>query len=377
MTIRIRECSETGILRATESVEPDTNVKKRYSFVTYYQINSMDRRTFTGILATVTTTGIAGCLSEEQNDNESTNGGSSDQSSTTGTEAPEDAIETYDQAIELLERNTTAFDDARQQILLNHEDVDFDSSAVQGRVDEAQVQLDLAAQHDDGSLNDEIETLRLVATYQESLAKYNDEYLQLVNRLGEGMDYYDEDRFQPAILTLEDAQDRIGPTRAALDDVDEKLELVLDDESEALEDIARDRLLLAAEDNAEIHQELNWLEQMIPGRIYEIKGTQAIESGTDAFENERFGIAHSEYSDAENYYLSAEVELNQLDIETTTSYIQSLVEDSNRLECEYQYVSEACNELAQASQAMQSNQRQKADDHISNADSHLANSGSC
>lgn len=340
----------------------------------------MHRRTFVGISTTVLSSTVAGCSSTIRDEDNPSADDSEEQPSNNGSGpvGPEDAVEHYDSAIELLDKNRADFEEVRQQLLLEEENIDFSASTIISRTTEARNKLDSAAREDDGSLEDEIETLRRVATYQETLADYNSEYLKLTRLINAGIDSYSESQYQPAIDSLESARQQIDPTRSALEDVDEKLDSVREAaEIAEMSDEFIESLLVAADDNAEIREELEWLEQIIPARLREIRGERAFESGTTAFENERYTAASSQYSDAETYFASAETELTQLDVEEVTRYIESLVDDSDRLSCRYGYMTNASEEMAKASQDIQNDNTIQADVHLENANSYLSKIGTC
>lgn len=136
-------------------------------------------------------------------------------------------------------------------------------------------------------------------------------------------------------------------------------------------------MLMASDDHAEIHEELDWLDRVLLARIDEVQGEKAFSSGNAAFEDERYGTARSQYSDAENHLVSAETQLENLDIEEDTEYLTSLVNDSDSLECEYGFVAAAADELAQASRAMQNGNRSQANRHLEQANTHFSMSGTC
>ena len=340
----------------------------------------MNRRSFISVSAAIATVSFAGCISSDQNDGQPSDGDPGSQQSTDeeGPVGPEEAVKHYDNAIELLSKNTEEFDFARQQLLLENENVNFSASTIASRTDEVRRQLDRAALEDDGSLEDEIETLRRVASYQDSLAQYNQEYLNLIRYLNSGLDYYSEGQYQQGILTLQNAQQQVGTTKSSLDDVEEKLNAVLDAADSAdMGDRFREGVLLVDDDHVEVREELHLLDQVIHARIDEIRGEQAFESATEQFEAERFGSARSQYSDAERYFVSAITQIEHLNIESDTAYLASLINDANALKCMYEFLADASNEMAQASQAMQNDNLKQAESHHESANNHLSMIGTC
>ncbi len=340
----------------------------------------MNRRTFVSVSATLATTAFAGCLSSDQDGSQSSDGESGDPQSNdeSGPVAPEDAVEHYDRAVELLSKNGEKFDEVRQQMILGDGNIDFRVTTITSRTGEARSQLEKAAKEDDGSLEKEIETLRRVATYQDALAQYDEEYLKLSRLINTGLDYYSNGQYQQAITTLQNAKQQVEVTQSALDDVEEELNAIRDSsESADVGNELRDELLVAGDDNAEIREELRWFDQLVPARIDEIRGEQTLESATNAFEAGRYSSARSQYADAENYYVSAETQLNHLTIKEETEYLAGLVSDSDGLACRYGYLSDASDKMAQASQAMQNGNRSQANQHIESADTYLAMRDTC
>lgn len=329
----------------------------------------MYRRRFIAASTALTTTTVVGCLS-------------SDEDGTNGSESrpmgAEDAVEHYNTALELLERNTAEFDDVRQQVLLGETDVEFRASTITSRTDEARRQLDRAAENDDGSLDNEIETLRHMASYQDTLARFNEEYLKLTRLADTGVDALLAGQHQHAIDTFQTAHHQVETVKSSLTDVEAETDaLIAAADSAQVGDEFRDELLRIVDDHAEGREELRWFEQMVSARIDETRGDQAFETGTAAFDDGHYGTARSEYSTAENYFVAAKTQLKNLDIDQTTNYLRSLANDTARLECEYGFWADAADELQQAAQAMENENPGRADKYLESADRHLSNTARC
>lgn len=342
----------------------------------------MDRRTFVGHSTIIATSVLAGCASNDQDQTEPSEEGSETENESAngeqGPSAPEKAIEHYDKAVELLTKNAEVFGEVRQNLLLDRDIVDFSVTEITSRTSEARSRLDRAAQNDDGSLTDHIEAMRVVASYQDSLAEYNEEYIRLIELVDTGLDEYFAGRHQSGIDILQNAQEQIELTNSALEDVDEKIGEVQDAAEVAeLNNQFREDILVATDQFAEAHEELTWLEQVIPARIAEIEGDQDFALGNDAFDNENYSNARTHYSDSERHFVSAETHLDNLQVREITPYIEELVRDTESLICEYKYSSDACDEMVQASEAIEDEDPEQANQHIETANTHLSKIDTC
>ncbi|WP_152418561.1 hypothetical protein [Halorubrum distributum] len=342
----------------------------------------MNRRTLIGTSVMLATPVLAGCSSDGQNQSEPSGDDSENESESVNSEqgpvGPADAVEHYDKAIELLGKNAEVFNEVRQELLLEGSTVEFSSSEVKSRTSEARSQLDSAEQDDDGSLSDHIDAMRVLASYQDSLADYNEEYLRLTSLVNTGVDEYFDGQHQSAIDILQEAQEQISPTRSSLEEVGEKLDEVLEAAEVAdLSDQYKEEMLVAGDQFAEVQEELAWLNQIVPARIAEVEGDRAFELGTNAFDNEEYGTARSHYADSENHFVSAETHLDNLQVQEITSYIEELVSDAESLNCEYRHSSNASDEMVQASEAMENNQSEQANQHIEAANTQLSKIDTC
>lgn len=329
------------------------------------------RKFFLGMGGATISISLAGCSSDDTTETEP----SDDE---TGPRGPEEAVEHYDDAVELLERNGDDFREVRQQIVSDPENVGFDATAVASRTSEARTQLDRAEAGDDGSLSDEIETLQRIASYQDTLTDYNEDYLALIRLLNTGLDEYFAGQHRPAIELLEDAQRQIGPTRSSLELVEAELDEVRNAAEQAeMSDELIESIIITDEDNTEIHIELTILEDLIPARIAEIEGDLSFDRGLDAFEEESYTDARSHFSDAESHFVTGKTRLESIAVEEVTVYIEQLIADTKSLICEYEFSMDAADNLQQSVNAMQSGDLQLAEQYWEDAQTNLSRIDTC
>lgn len=332
----------------------------------------MERREFfLGMGGATISISLAGCGSDDTT-------GTEPSDDETGPRGPGEAVEYYDDAIELLERNSDEFREVRQQMVSDPESVDFDATAVASRTSEARSQLDRAEAEDDGSLSDEIETLQRIASYQDTLTEYNEDYLTLTRLLNTGLDEYFAGQHRPAIELLEDAQRQIEPTRSSLDLVEAELNEVQNAAERAeMSDELIQSIIITDENNTEIQIELTILEDLLPARIAEVEGDLSFERGFDAFEEESYTNARSHFSDAESHFVTGKTRLDSIAVEEVTIYIEQLIADSESLICEYEFSVDAADNFQQSANSMQNGDFEQAEQHWEDAQTNLSRIDTC
>lgn len=341
----------------------------------------MDRRRFLlGIGGVTISTNLAGCSSDNTTETEPPNDETETELSDDeiGPRGPEQAVEHYNNAIELIEKNADEFREARQQMILDHERIDFDSTVIASRTSEIRTQLDRAEEEDDGSLSDEIKTLRRIASYQDTLAEVNDEYLKLTRLINTGLDEYFAGQHQSSIEVLEDARSQIEPTRSALETVTTELEEIqsVAEQAEMSDELIQESML-TTEENAETRVELTIVSDLVPARIEEVEGDLLFDQGFNEFENEDYTAARSDFSNAESHFITAKTRLESIDVEETTAYIQSIINDTESLICEYGFSVGAANDFQKAATAMQNGNFEQAEQHWENGSTNISRIDTC
>ena len=332
----------------------------------------MGRREFLlGIGGATISVSLAGCSSDDTT-------GTEPPDDETGPRGPEEAVEHYDDAVELLERNANEFRELRQQTVSGEENVDFDATAVALRTSEARTHLDRAEAEDDGSLSHEIEKLQRIASYQDTLTEYNEDYLSLSRLINTGLDEYVAGQHRPAIELLENAQRQIGSTISSLELVEAELDEVRNAAEQAeLSDELMQNITTIDEDNAEAHTELTILEDLVPARIAEIKGDLSFDRGFDRFEEESYTDARSHFSDAESHFVTGKTRLESITVEEVTAYIERLIADTESLICEYEFSIDAADNFQQSANAMQNGDLQQAEQHWEHGQTNLSRMRTC
>lgn len=341
----------------------------------------MERREFfLGMGGATISISLAGCSSNNTTETEPSDDDTETEPSDDGTElrGPEEAVEHYDNAIDLLGRNGDEFREVRQQVVSDPESVSFDSTGIASRTSEARTQLDRAEAEDDGSLSDAIETLRRIASYQDTLTEYNENYLNLMRLLNTGLDEYFAGQYQPAIELLEDAQHQIGPTRSSLELIETELDEVRNaaERAETGDELIQ-RIIMADEDHTEIHIELTILEDLLPARIAEVEGDSSFDRGLDAFEEESYTDARSHFSDAESHFVTGKNRLESIAVEEVTVYIEQLIADTESLICEYEFSVDAADNFQQSANSMQNGDFEQAEQHWEDAQTNLSRIDTC
>ncbi|GAB6880154.1 hypothetical protein JCM17823_24280 [Halorubrum gandharaense] len=337
----------------------------------------MDRREYLAVTGgMIAIAGCSGSSDEEQSSNNISENESSNDAN--GLRGPEEAVEHYNDAIELLEKNSDEFEEVRQQLITDQEPPDFSATTIASRTSEIRSKLGRAKEYDDGSLSDAIEALRKMSSYQDKLAEYNEEYLKLVGLINNGMNEYRAGEHQSAIGVFENAQQQIEPTNSVFDSVVIELEAVQDTAEQAqMNDELIQEITMVEEDHDEIQTELTILSDLLPARIDEIRGDSLFIQGDESFENENYSDARSHYSDAESHFIAAKTRLESISVEEVTVYIQRLINDIEGLICDYEFSAAASDDLQKAANAMENGNFDEAEEHWENANSNLSSMDMC
>ena len=352
----------------------------------------MKRRALVAKSMTLAVAGLAGCSSSESSGTETTdesvgnqttaenseNKPTTESSDNDGARGPEDAVTFYNSALDLLEQNAEELDEARQELIETQDVPDFDATGINSRISEARRLLERAESSDDGSLSDEIEALRTITSYQETVVEYNEAYLSLVELIGTGLDEYNDGRHESAIEVLEDANQQIEPTNSLLEEVSEKLDETINSvEQSDIDDSTVEQLILLDEQNKETQIEITIMEHLIPARMNEIEGDLYFQQGYNAIENESYDDARSHFSNAWNLFDVGITELEKIDVNQNTAYIESLINNVSSLICEYEYSKDAADDLEKAVDAAQSGDSAEAEEYLDEADSNISKIDTC
>lgn len=352
----------------------------------------MRRRTLMAESITLAIAGLAGCSSTESSETEATNGSAGNQTAAENTENepitespdeddprdPEDAVNYYNTALDLLEQNADELDEARQELIESQNLPDFDATSISSRISEARRLLKQAENSDDGSLSDEIEAVQTITSYQETTVEFNESYLKMVGLIGTGLDEFSDGRHESAIEVLNNAKQQIEPTNSLIKKVGEKLDEVKNAVEESdIDNSTAEQLILIDEQNKETQIEISVMEHLIPARTSEIEGDLYFEQGYSAIENESYDDAHSHFSSAEDLFNTAITELEKIDVDPVTVYIESLLNDVNSLICEYEYSESASDDFEKAARAAQNGDSGEAEMYLDDADSSLSKMDTC
>lgn len=301
----------------------------------------MERRTFiaTSIAATSSAL-VAGCSGSRQ-----------------AAEHLEAAYDGIENANEEIESESERLADAD---IKNGDGVGMRTSAIFGHLDTASIELNQAEETASDDQQEQIDGVRRYVDFARASTEFIDKFADGITEFTTGLSYFKAERYA-------DARDRLKDTESMFDEVDSHLKTVrirYDDlDTDVFNDVDRVSVESFQEDIDKLEELVPALKALTTGLRSVSVGMIEFEEGTSDFEDEQYSEAESRYKAARNEFAAAHSTFSEMETESPSEVQSTFVE----LTCASGGLRDASQHFANAANAMQSGNNQRAQDEVDQA----------
>ncbi|MCU4801961.1 hypothetical protein OB920_16400 [Halobacteria archaeon HArc-gm2] len=242
----------------------------------------------------------------------------------------------------------------------NGDGVDIQTNAIFGHLDTASTELDQAEETASDDQQEQIDGVRSYVTFARASTEFIDLFADAITEFTTGLSYFKTERYA-------DARDRLESTESMFEDVDSRLNTVrtrYDDlDTDVFNDVDRVSVESFQEDIDKLEKQVPALEALTTGVTSVSVGMIEFKEATTNFEDEQYTESESKYEAARDEFATAHSTFSDMETEAPTEVQSTFVE----LTCTSGGLRDASQHYANAANAMQSGNNQRAQDEIDQA----------